>query len=307
MRFLRDQLRGFRAVAVCLIIVGLTAAYAIGDRIALGAWISVIPALVWGALLLPPVVFLRRWLLGTLLVGFLLVTTEWPHFGGTDFQAEDAIRLVSWNIGAGNRSWIDSLEAIAPDIVLVQESLKPMVVWDGFEWYGTLDPGILTRYSAEVLPTEKVGPWIEPQLVLVPIRNKKLLVVNVRLMLPSVAIQLLAPFAERPVVNYRVRVGQYEKLAELVKKTANQTQADAIIVAGDFNIPARLPSLAPLRDFLNDAWLAAGRGWGPTVPAVLPLSRVDQVWVSDTVKLLSVQVRKFTSSDHRGVIVDFTL
>ncbi len=63
-----------------------------------------------------------------------------------------------------------------------------------------------------------------------------------------------------------------------------------------------LPTAIRLRRWLLGSW-----GWGPTAPAFLPLSRLDQVWVSNDVELVSVRVRPLAGSDHRGLIVDFLL
>jgi endonuclease/exonuclease/phosphatase (EEP) superfamily protein YafD len=102
-------------------------------------------------------------------------------------------------------------------------------------------------------------------------------------------------------------MAQYGKLATLVKSTAENVQADAIILAEDFNIPARIQSLQPLRRFLRDAWLDAGDGWGATMPEFLPLTRIDHVWVSESVEVRAVRVERLAGSDHRAVIVDFAL
>lgn len=91
-----------------------------------------------------------------------------------------------------------ALKAYQPDIILIQEGLKPLEPWEGFTWYGTPDPGVLTRFPAEILSTEKVGPWTEPQLLLVDIRGKGLIVANVRLMLPSVIVRIVHPLSENP-------------------------------------------------------------------------------------------------------------
>ena len=160
--------------------------------------------------------------------------------------------MVSWNIGAGNENWLQALEEQKPDIVLVQESLPPKTAWDGFRWYGTLDSSIYTRFPVEVLPTDKVGPWTEPQLLLVDIHGKRVLIANVRLMLPSGVIQLVDPLGENPFENYRARIGQYDRLARLVRTMAQKAKVHRIIIAGDFNIPADQPSLSPLRGFLQD-------------------------------------------------------
>jgi endonuclease/exonuclease/phosphatase family metal-dependent hydrolase len=49
-----------------------------------------------------------------------------------------------------------------------------------------------------------------------------------------------------------------------------------------------MPSLAPLRGFLQDAWRASGSGWGATVPEFLPLARIDHIWVSREIEPISV-------------------
>jgi endonuclease/exonuclease/phosphatase (EEP) superfamily protein YafD len=288
-------------------VIALTVIYTlVGDRTVWGEWVSVAPPVVWGVLLLPSVVRLRSWILLVALGAFLVLTSEWPRFGGGDASSEETIRVVSWNIGAGNTTWAESVLRLEPDIVLAQESMKPVAIEEGFHWYGTLDPGTLSRFPAEVLPTEKVGPWLDPQLLLMEIQGRKVLVANVRLMLPSVVIQLVNPLEENPIENYEVRVAQYEKLANLLRSTAERTGAEAILLAGDFNVPAETASLEPLREFLSDSWRVAGSGFGATVPEFLPLARVDQIWVSKEIQAVSVRVVRVEGSDHRAVVAEVT-
>ena len=297
--------RRVHIAALCLGIVALGLIYHfVGDKRIWGEWISVAPPIVWVVLLLPTAFRLRSWTATGFLAGLLVTFTEWPRPRAENGRPANSVRLVSWNIGAGNTNYLAPLRAYQPDIVLIQEGMKPLEPWEGFKWYGTPDPSVLTRFPAEILPTEKVGPWTEPQLLLLDIRGKSLIVANVRLMLPSVIMQIVHPLSENPVGNYKTRLEQYGKLAKLLKSTAEKTGTRSIILAGDFNLPATMPSLDPLREFLRDAWLAAGSGWGATVPEFLPLSRVDQVWVSKDVQLLSVKAVALAGSDHRGLIVD---
>lgn len=82
------------------------------------------------------------------------------------------------SVRAGYRSRLGEHEAVTID--------------GGFEWYGSLDPGTLSRFPTEVLETERIGPWTDPQLLLMEIQGRRVLVANVRMMLPSVVIQLVA-------------------------------------------------------------------------------------------------------------------
>ena len=72
-------------------------------------------------------------------------------------------------------------------------------------------------------------------------------------------------------------------------------------------MPPELPSLGPIDDLLEDAWLRAGIGWGGTAPEFFPIVRIDQVWTSETVDIRSVRVHRLDGSDHLAVVVDFIL
>ncbi|HXV61674.1 MAG TPA: endonuclease/exonuclease/phosphatase family protein [Vicinamibacteria bacterium] len=293
-------------VAFCLFITALTGVYGfVGDKTFWGDWLSIAPSAIWALFLLPTVALLRSRMAFLFLLGFTLATTDWPgHVGARASSPSDTIRVVSWNIGAENAEWADAVRSLKPDIVLVQESSKPLSVWKGFDWYGTPDPGTLTRFPAEILPTEKVGPWSAPQLLLVDVRGRKILVANVHLMLPAAVLQLVDPLEANPLENYRLRVGQFDRLASLIRSTAETTGAQGIILAGDFNTPARMPSLDPLRVFLTDAWTTRGSGWSATMPAFLPLERIDHIWVSPGVEPITVRVVPLDGSDHRAVVAD---
>lgn len=300
-----SQSRRRKVLALCAFVAVLTAVYAfVGDRTLWGEWISVAPPAVWGILLLPSIVRLRSWMLFAVVTSFVVLESEWPRIGAREAPSRETIRVVSWNIGAGNRGWAKAVTSLDPDIVLVQESMKPGAIEDGFHWYGSLDPGTLSRFPAERLPTASVGPWTDPQLLLMEIQGRRVLVANVRLMLPSVVIQLVDPLNERPQENYRARTAQYEKLAKLLQSTAERTGVSAILLGGDFNIPAQMPSLGPLRGFLHDAWRISGSGFGATVPEFRPLVRVDQIWLSREIEPVSVRVVRIEGSDHRAVVAD---
>ena len=121
----------------------------VGDRTSWGAWITVWPPVVWGFVLLPFMIRVRTWVPPVLLILFLVSTTEWPRLLIAREPSDSSLRLISWNIGAGNRNWLEGLESYEPDIVLVQENFPPPESWDGFEWHRTFDPAILSRFPVE--------------------------------------------------------------------------------------------------------------------------------------------------------------
>ena len=89
------------------------------------------------------------------------------------------------------------------------------------------------------------------------------------------------------------------------------------VLVGDFNTRADAPELEVLRTRFTDAWeLAEVRddraGWrfwhrdeGDTFPARSPRKRIDQVWVSDGVRVAGARVLDAEgASDHLPLVVD---
>ena len=136
------------------------------------------------------------------------------------------------------------------------------------------------------------------------IAERTLVAVNVRLTLPAfvVAVATLEP-PSRLVQMHAERLGQFTRLRDLIMETLRREGASSAILCGDFNSPGGIQSAGPLRSIMRDVWPEAGRGWSATMPAWLPLSRIDQCWVTPDIEVLSAVVRK-GESDHRRLVVD---
>ncbi len=87
-----------------------------------------------------------------------------------------------------------------------------------------------------------------------------------------------------------------------------QGLSDPTIVAGDFNSTRDAALHARLRAHLRDAWEIAGTGFGATVTVGdrVPL-RVDHVYASERLAVADAVVPDTTCSDHKPVVVSFTL
>lgn len=307
-------------VAVYLL---LTVVYRLaGDVSVLGEVITIWPPFVWCVLLAPRTAMLavrRRWrALGVAVVAmalFLGATVEWTTLSrglvGSVTRSVDraTLRVVSWNV-AGALPWPD-LAAVEPDLCLLQESAAPGVLagrWVGFQWAEAFDPAALSRFAFRTLPTRSIGPWTPPQVLSLDLPgNRCLVVVNVRLMLPSIVVA--AANLEAPSGLGRLhheRVAQFEKLAQLLDDTLRAEGCESALLCGDFNTPGDAASLAPLRRRLRDVWPEAGVGWGATMTADLPVARIDHCWVTPDIEAVRATVRR-GSSDHRMLIVDLRL
>ncbi len=308
----------------------------IGDRITIGEWLTIWPPVAWGALLGLRASMLvaereRRAALLTASLGLVLVlmhTEIRPLFRDADpaararFEAlrrssattgPSALRVVTWNVSGG--APLGALEALEPDICFFQEigdvggSAAKSPLWRTFAWRSSLDPGILSRFPLTGIETRRVGPWQEPLLAetVLP-RGQRILVVNVRLALPAL-VSTLASLASlsRPDYGHRARIDQFPLLAQSIVAVQRERSLHSVILAGDFNAPADAGSADPLRRILRDVWPIAGLGWGGTMTAQVPLSRIDQCWVSPDIEVVSARVVHARESDHRLLVVDLVV
>jgi endonuclease/exonuclease/phosphatase (EEP) superfamily protein YafD len=282
--------------------------YLIGDRTWWAECVAIWPPIGWLVLFLPVVVRTRSWATGGLLVLLGVLYGEWPRLGSRPEPPRGAVRIAIWNVAGQPRSW-EALRPLELDLVLVQESAGgPRPAWPGYEWFEGLDPAVLSRHRARRLPTRPIGPWTPPLMLEVELPGgKKLIVVNVRLVLPTSVTWAADGFRGNPREGFLARVGQYPRLADLLRDTQAATGVRSALVAGDFNAPARMPSFRPLRQLLVDAWTQAGVGFGTTATADLPLARIDQCWVTRDVQILSARVQKMPVSDHRLLLVELRL
>jgi endonuclease/exonuclease/phosphatase (EEP) superfamily protein YafD len=300
--------------------IALTVVYAaVGDRTVWGECVTVWPPFLWCALALPRLVLLAlrrraRELAAcvALILAFLASAVEWrsllrsrplgPVAEGT------RLRLITWNV-AGQMP-LEQMEPLAPDLCLLQEigGLPPDAVqgfWKGWHWREALDPGSLSRHPIERLPTRRIGPWTDPQVLRLDLpAGRRVVLINVRLVLPSLVVA--AASFERPARLFEAhveRVSQYPLLADLLRDTLRAEATRSAIVCGDFNTPGGAASLAPLARQLVDVWPSAGVGWGATMTAELPVSRIDQCWVTPDITPIVARVHR-GRSDHRMLVVD---
>jgi len=308
----------------------------VGDRTVTGEFLTIWPPLLWVFALVPlslPLLALGRrrhfavCLAGILL--FLAMTEEWRsllRWGGRarrerfeNLRASPggggdgiALRVISWNVsGADRREILRILEVHKPDVCFLQEtpdgnaSIQDADLighWRGFHWLDAGDCGVLSRYPIRPFPSGRIGPWSDPQILVMELPDgREALLVNVRLMLPALWANPLSPEGRRRLVeSHRERINQFAGLRDLIA----EKKMPLVILAGDFNTPARARSLRPLRAGLRDAWRICGRGWGRTVTADFPVSRIDQCWVSGTIECIHGEVFHESLSDHRLLMAD---
>ena len=302
------KLKQLDVLFVLLVGTLATIYHLVGDITFWGEWITIWPSVLWAVVFLPNMLWKRTWFAIALMVIFVLTITEIPvRWKAPPTANGEKIRIAIWNV-CGNPDAISALRRYEPDIVLLQESSGPNNLWPGYHWIGSFDPGTLSRFPIKQLPTKKIGRWQEPQLLKLTLASgRKVLLCNVRLMLPGCVLQMVTPFDENPILNHRIRVEQYQRLAEIINETSSNMGIKSVILCGDFNVPANVRSLGPIRNILEDPWKTAGVGWGGTAPEFFPLVRIDQCWISKDISATRIEVLDVKGSDHRPILVDLVL
>lgn len=80
-----------------------------------------------------------------------------------------------------------------------------------------------------------------------------------------------------------------------------------LIVAGDFNTPGGYADLRDAMRGFTDAFSQAGRGWGKTIPAAVPMSRIDHVYLPAGFTAVDCHAMSTQWSDHRAVVADVVM
>lgn len=75
------------------------------------------------------------------------------------------------------------------------------------------------------------------------------------------------------------------------------------VIMGDFNMTPENELLAPLRDRFIDVSRATGTE-KPTFPSDKPIRKIDYIFVSDDIKIISSDVLTESVSDHRAILAE---
>ena len=77
-----------------------------------------------------------------------------------------------------------------------------------------------------------------------------------------------------------------------------------VLIAGDFNLPPCYADLRRTMAGFQDTFARRGSGWGKTVPAKLPLMRIDMVYAPAQATVYHARALPTRFSDHRPVVVE---
>ena len=96
-------------------------------------------------------------------------------------------------------------------------------------------------------------------------------------------------------------------MEEVIVPSMQSGQPRPRLIGGDFNSPAGNRTFAALQPSFVDAFATVGTGWGNTFRNDWPLLRIDQIWATHDLQPTAARTIKTDYSDHRMVVVDYTL
>jgi endonuclease/exonuclease/phosphatase (EEP) superfamily protein YafD len=97
-----------------------------------------------------------------------------------------------------------------------------------------------------------------------------------------------------------VRAAQTDHLVRIVSEARRP-----LVVGGDFNSPPDSYGCRRLQESLQSAFACAGSGFGWSFPSSQPLLRIDHLFASRDLQVLSCRVLPTSASDHRPLVADF--
>jgi len=320
--------RRFSIAAALSLILWLCVATVYATRPDAVAAITLVPLWLWllpGLLLAGLALYRRRrvagWTLAAVWMSWTLLCADetpallrsWIPADETvwkrSFERGQALRVVSVNCGDGGAATLRELGALAPDIILSQESPGKQGVADlAGELFGNTGTAVAGPDAAilvhgEVLeqgvPTGAPGNavWARVKLASGP----EVLVVSLRLEPCPIRLDLWsAECWSSQRANRQVRRRQLAAILEALP----EARGIPVIVGGDFNAPAGDPVFREFPRGFRDAFRLAGRGWGDTIVNQVPLQRIDQIWIDRGLLAANAGALRTRNSDHRLVWAD---
>ncbi|MFT4570339.1 MAG: endonuclease/exonuclease/phosphatase (EEP) superfamily protein YafD [Hyphomicrobiaceae bacterium] len=210
----------------------------------------------------------------------------------------DAVRVVTWNLSRlrdGADRVVADLQSLDPDIALLVETGHDNREAREFWEKSFADHEIVFAGGGIVVMAR--GEVGEPESgSLAGISSYATLDVSVRGQAFHV---MVVDLDASPRFDKRQLVPEVFRIA-----SETNTNARALIVAGDFNTPIFSPVFIDVRQRFVNAFEAAGSGLHATWPSRFPLTAIDHIWTRKNIEVGCSRLFTSPASDHRAVVAD---
>jgi endonuclease/exonuclease/phosphatase family metal-dependent hydrolase len=234
------------------------------------------------------------------------------------------LRVMTYNINYGSRGAANIMKvvhAVQPDVLCLQETRANWPDPDPVPTIQRMLPGWHVERGSEVttlsrypiilrrthdMPIKTGRVILETQIA---VKGRLLSVFNVHMSTAAVA-------THHPDSRWHRLVGLPIYTGATADLRRRQTRvlldvtsrvAPPYVVAGDFNNPPRGLIYRALTARFQDAFHAAGWGWGYTFRSDLPVLRIDYIFLGPGVRTSHSFVPQVSTSDHRPLVADIIL
>ncbi|MEJ5169587.1 MAG: endonuclease/exonuclease/phosphatase family protein [Fimbriimonadales bacterium] len=218
------------------------------------------------------------------------------------------LRIVSLNCAGGDVRAVEEAMATNAHVILLQESPSSDEVrrllnrHPGWQAAVGIDASVLARGSVRALPGIGRQPNFQAAGVRLPGYPQPLHVASLRLQPPTLRLDFWNRSAWRAYASDRS--SRRSELRAIVERL-QAIKPGEWILGGDFNTPPDPCVDQALNGLqLQDAFPAAGRGWGGTAPADFPLVRIDRILCPKGWSVRASWTIRSRFSDHRMVVAD---
>lgn len=243
----------------------------------------------------------KTWNLALIVIG-VCCFIEWSlieFHQNPNHVSDDAIKVVFWNIGRGHfASWeriANQVTQFDADVIALTEATSEEVQSQEF-WKRHLPAYsavplregmiLLTKHSASKITEGSLAELGDYSHLSVMMDHRRFDIV-------------FADVAASPFLPREKSIGAIYGLINC--------QRSPTLVVGDFNTPPSSVWFDRWRSEWTRAWDAAGNGYQPTWPQPLPVLTLDHVWGNAGIRFQRCVGGWSSCSDHRPVIVHFTV
>jgi len=234
------------------------------------------------------------------------------------------LRVMTYNINYGSRGAaqiVKTVRAAQPDVLCLQETREYRQWDDPVPELQRLLPGWHMARGAEVTTFSRY-PIIDQQSHAMPRGTGRVILethidrAGQRFAVFNVHMSTAAGAVNRSEARLRRRLGLPIYVSATADIRRRQTQlllsithgvVTPHVVVGDFNNPPRGLVYRALTGRFQDAFRAAGWGWGYTFRSDLPVMRIDYIFLGPRVRATRTFVPTANASDHRPLVADITL
>ncbi len=227
------------------------------------------------------------------------------------------LRVITLNCRRSNIASAREAAAWNPDVILLQE-MRGYATRDvnalARELWGpesstvaSFDTAILAHGHLRPHPSNRANRRLQEfvQATLTRPDGSQIEVASVHLQGHVTSLKLWDPETWRAHARKQRRHRLY--MEEIIAPSLQSGQPRPRLIGGDFNSPAGNRTFAALQPSFADAFATAGTGWGNTFRNDWPLLRIDQIWATHDLQPTAARTIKTAYSDHRMVVVDYTL